>query len=72
MTPVEIANTIRAALKRDERPQKEIARLADIHHVNLSQFKAGDRTLPLDSLAALARVLNLEIAVRPKAKRARL
>lgn len=69
VSPVEIMSAIRDALNRTERPQVEIAKAAGIHPVNLSQFKAGDRTLPLAALCKLAEVVGLEITVK-RAKRA--
>lgn len=66
---MQIMSAIRRALNHDGRPQREIAKAAGIHHVNLSQFKAGQRTLPLDTLVALAGVLGLEIRVEEKRKR---
>jgi transcriptional regulator with XRE-family HTH domain len=64
VSPVEIQNKVREAIARDERPQQEIARAAGIHYVNLSQFKAGARSLPLDTLCKLAEVVGLEITVK--------
>jgi transcriptional regulator with XRE-family HTH domain len=69
MTPMQIMDRIRKALERDERPQRTIAKAAGIHHVNLSQFKAGQRSLPLDTLCTLAGVLGLEITVQDRPKR---
>lgn len=57
-------SAIRDALNRTERPQVEIAKAARMHPVNLSQFKAGKRPLPLDTLCDLAEVLGLEITVK--------
>lgn len=68
MTPMQIKNFLRSALAKDPRPQREIADLAGIHYVNLSQFKAGDRDLPLDTLCKLARVLGLEVLVKKRGK----
>lgn len=59
---------IRDAVAKDQRPQVDIAKAAGIHAVNLSQFKAGTRTLPLDALCRLAGVVGLELTVR-RAKR---
>jgi hypothetical protein len=65
---VEIMQAIRDAVTRDPRPQQDIAKAAKIHHVNLSQFKAGARPLPLKALCKLAEVVGLEITVK-RAKR---
>ena len=69
MTPMQIMNRIRKALERDERSQTEIAKACGMHRVNLAQFKAGDRDLPLDSLVRLADVLGLELTVIERRKR---
>jgi len=66
MSPMQIMDRIRKAVDSDERPQREIAKAAGIHHVNLSQFKAGKRDLPLDSLCTLAKVVGLEITVQER------
>lgn len=64
MTPMQIQNEVRKALAADTRTMREIAALLDMHPVNLSQFKAGDRDLPLAPLFRLAGILGLEIVVR--------
>lgn len=70
MTPMQIMDRIRKALDADERPQPEIAKAAGIKNpVNLRQFKAGIRPLPLKTLARLAAVLGLEITVIEKKSR---
>jgi transcriptional regulator with XRE-family HTH domain len=63
MTPMQIMNAIRKALEQDERSQRDIAKAAGVHHVNLSQFKSGKRDLPLDTLCDLAKVLGLAVKV---------
>jgi transcriptional regulator with XRE-family HTH domain len=62
----DVSTAIRRALAADPRPQIEIAKAAGLHPVNLSQFKAGKRELPFDSLVALAKVVGLEISAKPK------
>lgn len=66
---MQIMKAVREALSKDARSQREIAKAAGIHHVNLSQFKAGTRDLPLDTLCKLARVVGLEITVKPSRHR---
>jgi transcriptional regulator with XRE-family HTH domain len=62
-------SAIREALSHDPRTMRNIAKAAGVHHVNLSQFKAGDRTLPLDTLCKLAKVVGLEITVKRLSRR---
>lgn len=62
---MQIANVVRKALSQVE-SVTEIADKTGIHRVNLYQFKAGDRTLPLDTLVKLAGALGLEITIQPK------
>jgi transcriptional regulator with XRE-family HTH domain len=66
VSPVQIMDAIRNALTKSDMPQQDIARRAKIHPVNLSQFKAGKRALPLDTLCDLAEVVGLEVKVARK------
>jgi transcriptional regulator with XRE-family HTH domain len=66
MTPMQIMDRIRKALRADDRTSAEIAAKAGMDAVNVRQFKAGIRTLPLDTLCKLAAVLGLEIRVEEK------
>jgi DNA-binding Xre family transcriptional regulator len=68
MTPVQIMDKIRRAMIADGRSSVELEAATDIHQVNIRQFKAGKRELPLEQLAKLAKALNLEITVTDKAK----
>lgn len=64
-----VADEIRKALSSDRRPASEIAGAADIHVINLYQFKSGSRDLPLATLERLARVLGLKITTKKAAKK---
>jgi len=63
---MQIADRIRKAIERDGRTQREIAKAAKIHEVNLAQFKLGNRELPLETLCRVAKVVGLEITVQDK------
>lgn len=65
-----IADELRKALLKDGRSAVEIAKLADIHPINLRQFKGGTRSLPITSMEKLATVLGKEISLKnlPKKK----
>lgn len=65
MTAVQIANTVRKALSRAE-SVTAVAQRTGINRVNLYQFKAGSRDLPLGTLVKLAGALGLEIVVRER------
>ncbi len=61
-----LSDQIRAALAKAHEPAVEIAQATGVHPVNLSQFKAGRRDLPLKNLEAIADHLGLEIVLRSK------
>ncbi len=52
-----LSDQLRDAIRADERSQAELARLAEMHPVNLSHWLAGRATLTLDTADRLAGVL---------------
>jgi DNA-binding phage protein len=61
-----LIDELRKAIERDERAPGEIAREAGIARSQLSRLLSGERGLNFDTAERLARVLNLEIIIRPK------
>jgi hypothetical protein len=64
-----LADQIRQAAGKDKRPRVALAKAAGLHHVNLSQFISGARSLPLPALERLAAALGLSISLSRRAKR---
>lgn len=61
-----IVDEIRKAMGTDTRTSDELSKATGIHPVNLRQFRAGTRNLPLEKLEALAESLGLEVVTRQK------
>ena len=64
-TPPKSANTVTAQLRwylrNSEIPPTQIARAAGVHHAVVFKFLSEDRGMSVNSLDALARVLNLQL-----------
>jgi transcriptional regulator with XRE-family HTH domain len=63
-----VVEQIRKALANAPQSMAEIAKATGLHRVNVSQFRAGTRELPLRSLEILADYLGLAIVAVPKGK----
>jgi hypothetical protein len=63
MTFEQAAKKVRQALEDDKRTLVQIGEAAELHPVNLSQFKNNSRDLSLNALIRLARALGLEINI---------
>jgi hypothetical protein len=62
-----VASALRTAIK--DRHIRTLAEAADIHRVNLHQFRAGTRELSSGDLDRLAEAMGLEIVVQLKPKK---
>lgn len=59
-------DVIRAALKKDNRPSREIGELVGIHPVSVRRFKSGKKNLSLMTLEQMAKVLGFKIEAKTK------
>lgn len=66
MLGVMLADDIRNALRKTDQTIAALSESTGIHRVNLSQFKAGTRNLPLLSLELLAESLGIKIIAIPR------
>ena len=64
-----LANELREKLKRDPRPDVEIAEAAKLHPVVLNRFKKSRRGLSADSMEQLAAALGYQITLKRRPKK---
>lgn len=69
MTPMEISERIRKALKASGRKSPDVAGKLGIEPTSLRLFKNGTRPLSFDVLSKLADELGLEITVQERKRR---
>ncbi len=64
-----VLDEIRKAIRESEISRYRISKEIDISEAQLSRLMAGKSGLSIDSLEKICEFLNLEILIRPKAKR---
>lgn len=66
-----LSDQVRALLAETDHPAVRIAEAANVHQVNLSQFRSGKRDLPLKNLEAIADFLGYRVVLEKKTTRIR-